>query len=68
MKLSDVMSHANLALYPEVALVIFLAVFALICARVFLFTPKRDFEAAAAIPLSGDDPVTPRTSKQEERS
>lgn len=68
MKLSDIMSHANLALYPEVALVIFLSVFVLICAKVFLFTDKSDHDEAARIPLSSDEPATPRSQTQKERS
>jgi hypothetical protein len=35
-KLSDVMSGANLSIYAEVALVLFLAVFAAVAVRLFL--------------------------------
>lgn len=55
MKLSDIVSHANLAFYPEVALVLFLFVFALVCLRVFVFSTKREMDAAARIPLGDDD-------------
>lgn len=35
MKLSDVISHTDLTLWPKMALVMFLAVFVSVCVRVF---------------------------------
>jgi len=35
MRLSDIMSHMDLAVYPQVALVIFLAVFASVLVRLY---------------------------------
>lgn len=51
MKLSDVMSGANLSIYAEVALVLFLAVFAAVAVRLFL--GKSD-PSAARLPLEQD--------------
>ncbi|HSI03001.1 MAG: hypothetical protein ACAI38_20595 [Myxococcota bacterium] len=52
MKLSDVVSHAGLAFYAEVALVIFAAVFLAVVA--YLFIRGSDLEAFASIPLADD--------------
>lgn len=50
MRLSDIMSHMNLAIFPEMALVIFLIVFISVAIRVY--TRKRGtYEAVAALPL-----------------
>lgn len=59
MKLSDVMGAADLAVYAEVGLVLFLAAFLAVVARVLL--PGRDdsYEKARMIPLS-DEPTEPR--------
>jgi cbb3-type cytochrome oxidase subunit 3 len=51
-KLSDVMSHAGLALYAEVALVIFALVFLAVAA--YLFIRGSDLDAHAALPLADD--------------
>ena len=52
MRLSDVMSHAGLAGYAVVALVLFLVVFVAIVVRVTL--SKDEFTRASRLPL--DDP------------
>lgn len=54
MKLSDVMSAANLAVYAEVGLLIFLVVFLAVCVRVLWPGQKAYFEELAGIPL-GDE-------------
>lgn len=56
MKLSDVMSHAGLARYAEIALVLFLAAFVAVAIRLFRPSRKADLERAALLPLD-DDPV-----------
>jgi cbb3-type cytochrome oxidase subunit 3 len=57
MRLSDIMSHAGLAIYAEVALVIFLAVFVAIVIR--LFRSKRsEMERRARMPLEDNEPTT----------
>lgn len=60
MKLSDVMSHANLAIYAEVAMVIFMAAF--VGVVVWLFRPSRreELERHRAMPLSDDGPRRPQ--------
>jgi hypothetical protein len=60
------MSHANLATYPEIALVIFLWVFLLVALRV-LFSSRKEMDAVARIPLS-DEPVSPRPRKNREET
>jgi cbb3-type cytochrome oxidase subunit 3 len=55
--LSDIMSHAGLAFYAEVALVIFLIVFVAIVIR--LFTSKRsDMERHGRMPLAENEPTS----------
>lgn len=55
MKLSDLMSAANLTLYPQIALVLFVVLFA--AALVYIFTrPKRDIEHLARMPIDEHDP------------
>ncbi len=58
MKLSDVMSAANLAVYAEVGLLIFLMVFLAVCVRVLWPGQKAHFEQLAGIPLGNE--ATPR--------
>lgn len=54
MKLSDVMSAANLAIYAEVALVIFFAVFLLIAWRVL--RGRKEWQRARYLPLDDEPP------------
>jgi cbb3-type cytochrome oxidase subunit 3 len=54
MKLSDVMSAANLAVYAEIALLIFFVVFVLVVWRVL--SKNRDYERARHLPLDDGDP------------
>ena len=52
MSLTDIMSHSDLSTYPQVALIIFLIVFASIAARVLLSGRRRDgLSRAANLPL-----------------
>ena len=52
MSLTDIMSHSDLSVYPQVSLLIFLAVFASMTARIFLSRRRRDIYArAASMPL-----------------
>jgi cbb3-type cytochrome oxidase subunit 3 len=60
MRLSDIMSHAGLAGYAEVGLIIFFVVFLAIAARVFSPVRTPHYDAAARMPLDDDRPVTPR--------
>jgi len=59
-RLSEIMSHAGLAGYAEVALIIFFVLFVAIAARVLAPRRKAGYEAAARMPLDDETPVTPR--------
>lgn len=61
MKLSDVMSAANLAIYAEVGLLIFFLVFVAVAVRVLMRRPSA-YDEVSRIPLS-DEPVVPRTRR-----
>jgi len=63
MSLTDIMSHSDLALFPQIALLIFLAVFASMTMRVFLSPRRRErYARAAALPL--DDGRTAPSNAQ----
>jgi cbb3-type cytochrome oxidase subunit 3 len=51
MRLSELMSNMDLAVYPQIALVIFLAVFAGVMVRVFSKKKTKDYEEASRLPL-----------------
>ena len=61
MKLSDIMSYAQLSWYTEVALILFLGVFIAISVRTFMPSRNRELEAASRLPLEDDVVLTPRT-------
>jgi cbb3-type cytochrome oxidase subunit 3 len=63
MRLSDIMSHAGLSAYAEVALVIFLIAFLLIAVGVFAPSRKREFDEASRMPLDDVHPQSPRQSR-----
>jgi len=63
MRLSDIMSHAGLSGYAEVALVIFLIAFLLIAVGVFAPSRKREFDEASRMPLDDVHPQSPRQSR-----
>lgn len=56
--LSDVLSHLRLDLFPTIALVVFLLVFAGIVIKT-LFSPKSEMQEAARVPLDDDEPTAP---------
>ena len=64
MRLSEIMSHAGLAGYAEVALVIFLVVFVAVAFRVLSPSRKAGYDAASRMPLDDERPVTPRHGDQ----
>lgn len=51
MKLSDIMSHAGLSMYAQVALVLFVLVFLAIIVRTFLPSRRGELMEAALLPL-----------------
>ncbi|MCB9845211.1 MAG: hypothetical protein H6811_04400 [Phycisphaeraceae bacterium] len=53
MRLSDVMGGAGLAIFPEIALVLFLVVFALVSLRT-VRQPRATREDLARLPLADD--------------
>lgn len=59
MKLSDVMSHAGLAGYAEVALVLFVLAFLGIVLALFRPSQKAKMDAASRLPLDDDPNVQP---------
>jgi cbb3-type cytochrome oxidase subunit 3 len=63
MRLSDIMGHAGLSTYAEVALVIFLIAFLLIAVGVFAPSRKREFDEASRMPLDDVHPQSPRQSR-----
>lgn len=60
MKLSDIMSYANLSSYAETALIIFLAVYGAVALVTLFRRDRQQLEQAAAMPLhdgtAGDTP------------
>ena len=63
MKLSDIMSAADLTLYPQIALVLFLLAFVIVLARLLLPGRRAVWERRAALPL---DDVNDRFAPREE--
>ncbi|HEY6195121.1 MAG TPA: cbb3-type cytochrome c oxidase subunit 3 [Candidatus Eisenbacteria bacterium] len=61
LRLSDVMSHAGLHGFAEVALVLFFLAFLAIVVRLFAPSRKREMDAMAAKPLEDDriEPTSP---------
>ena len=64
MKLSDIMSAANLSWYAEVALVLFFLAFLIIVWRVFRPSKRAEWEKPARMPLDDEHPVTPRRGRE----
>ncbi len=51
MKLSDIMAHAGLSMYAQIALVIFVVVFIAIVIRTFAPSRSAELNEAALLPL-----------------
>ena len=58
MRLTDIMSGSGLAIYAEVALILFFVAFLIIAAWIFLPSRKRELDRASRIPLDESDPGT----------
>ena len=59
MRLADVMSHAGLAGYAEVAMILFLLAFLVIVIATYRPSSKKDMDAASRLPFE-DDPAGQR--------
>lgn len=57
MKLSDIMGYADLSIYAEVAMVIFLLVFVTIAVRLWLPSKQDALREASMLPLN-DEPLS----------
>jgi cbb3-type cytochrome oxidase subunit 3 len=64
MKLSDIMSHAGLSFYAQVALVLFLIVFIAIAIRTYLPSRRQEFDDAARLPLDDGPVLRPRLQER----
>lgn len=52
MSLSDIMGHMDLSVYPQIGLVIFLAVFGLVVMRVFSARHAAEWRRHASMPIA----------------
>jgi hypothetical protein len=59
-RLSDIMGHMHLDLYPQIALVIFGVVFVVIAARTFSGQQKSIQEQQCQLPLEDDTSISQR--------
>lgn len=59
MRLSDIIGHMNLAIWPSIGLIIFLTIFFFVLRRVFSRRRTESYAAAKLIPLR-DDAITLR--------
>ena len=58
MRLSDIMSHAGLSIYTEIAMLIFIAAFIGILIRTFRPSKAKELEALGRLPLEDGTPTT----------
>ncbi len=64
MKLSDIMSYAQLSSYAEVALVLFFGVFVAIIIRTFAPSNRRAMHDASMLPLEDDQTTAQRAQER----
>ncbi len=57
MKLSDIMAHAGLSFYAQVALVLFFGVFVAVTLRTWAPSRRRELQDAALLPFQDDPPA-----------
>ncbi len=60
MKLSDVVAHAGLGFYAEVALILFFVVFVAVMLRTWSPAGRDELEAQRLLPLEPETPAEPR--------
>ncbi|MCA9279179.1 MAG: hypothetical protein H6815_14475 [Phycisphaeraceae bacterium] len=58
MRLSDIMGNLDLSFFPQVALIIFLCVFAAVSIRLITKRTRCGYEELANLPLATDDTTT----------
>ena len=63
MSLTDIMSHADLTLYPEIGLGVFLAIFAVVALRTVFASPsqRNEWDESRRMPLQGEESKENRT-------
>jgi hypothetical protein len=66
MKLSDVVGHSGLAIYAEIALVLFVIAFLIIGVKLLLNRNRRELERMSRMPLD-DDRTTASSENHHER-
>ncbi len=55
MSLTDLMSGAKLATYPEIALALFMAAFVAVAIRLLMARDKTEWKHASALPLADEE-------------
>ena len=60
MRLSDIMGAANLSVYAEIAMILFIVAFIAIVIRIFSPGRQQTYDAASRMPLDDEHPQTPR--------
>lgn len=66
MTMTDIVSHAGLSIYAEVAMVLFLLAFVAIGVWTFWPSRQEEMDHAAQLPLDDDTTSTPRTQVNDE--
>lgn len=66
MSLSDIMGNMDLSVYPQIGLIIFLAVFAGVMARTFSRVKRREYERLGAMAM--EEPLPAQSSTQTRRA
>jgi cbb3-type cytochrome oxidase subunit 3 len=61
MRLSDVMSHAGLAGYAEIALILFFVAFVAVVVHTLRFSHRETLDHLSHLPLEDDADQAPRT-------
>ena len=66
MSMTDIVSHAGLSLYTEIAMVLFMAAFLAIGVWTFWPSRRKELDRAAQLPLDDDTTSTPRNQVNDE--
>ena len=67
MRLTDIMSGADISIYTEIALIICLTVFVGVVAYAVSKRNRELFAHARSLPLADDAPIAPTASKEDSR-